>query len=245
MRAIILAAGRGRRINQLSKLKPKCFIKVNNKSLINYQIEALKKAGIKKIAIITGYKKNFFQNLKTKKFNNKEWRSTNMIYSLCKAQSWLSKYKCIICYSDIFFETSAIKLLKKNNNEFCVLSYLDWKNLWKKRFKNIKIDIESFKINKSNYITNIGQKVRNINDIQGQFMGVFKLSPPKWKIIIKYIKELDKNQRSKMSTTSLINNIINMYKLKIKAVFYKDLFFEIDNYKDYKILLDVFKKKHI
>ena len=74
MRAIILAAGRGRRINQLSKSKPKCFIKVNNKSLINYQIEALKKAGITKIAIVTGYKKNFFQNLKTKKFNNKEWR---------------------------------------------------------------------------------------------------------------------------------------------------------------------------
>jgi len=243
MRAIILAAGRGRRINQLSSSKPKCFIKINKKSLISYQINALKNAGITKIAIVTGYKKKFFKNLKLKKFNNKEWSSTNMIHSLITAQSWLSKYECIICYSDIFFESSAITILKENKNKFCILSYTNWKSLWQKRFKDIKVDIESFKINKLNFITEIGQKVKNISNVQGQFMGLIKMSPSKWKIIIKYIKKLSRNERKNITTTTLMNNIIIKKKLKIKAAFYKDLFFEIDSYQDYKIIKNYFKSK--
>ena len=101
MRAIILAAGRGSRLKDLTKNKPKSFLKIKNRRMIDYQIEGLKKNGIKDIAAVVGYKKEMFRKLKIKLFNNKNWESTNMVYSLFKANSWLSKYDCIICYGDI------------------------------------------------------------------------------------------------------------------------------------------------
>ena len=59
--AVILAAGLGSRINNISKDMPKGFIEINGESLIKRSIKQLKKSGISSIYIITGYKKKFFE----------------------------------------------------------------------------------------------------------------------------------------------------------------------------------------
>ena len=59
MKTIILAAGRGSRMGNLTDEKPKCLLEVFGKPLIEHQIEALTKGGIEDIAIVTGYKVNF------------------------------------------------------------------------------------------------------------------------------------------------------------------------------------------
>ena len=56
-RVLILAAGRGSRLKDITKDRPKCFIKVKNKEIINHQIDGIKKNGINKIGIVVGYKK--------------------------------------------------------------------------------------------------------------------------------------------------------------------------------------------
>ena len=56
MRAIILAAGRGSRMKKLTEMHPKCLIKFKGKSLLDWQIEAIKKVGIENIALVTGTK---------------------------------------------------------------------------------------------------------------------------------------------------------------------------------------------
>ena len=58
--AVILAAGRGSRINDISKNVPKGFIEINGQSLINRSIELLQKSEINNIYIVTGYKRKFF-----------------------------------------------------------------------------------------------------------------------------------------------------------------------------------------
>ncbi len=57
MRAIILAAGRGSRMGQLTDHTPKALLKVKNKFLIEYSIESLKTAGIHEIVINISYKR--------------------------------------------------------------------------------------------------------------------------------------------------------------------------------------------
>ena len=54
MRGIILAAGRGSRMKEATRSKPKALVCVRRKPLIEYQIEALRSAGISEIAIVTG-----------------------------------------------------------------------------------------------------------------------------------------------------------------------------------------------
>ena len=49
MRAIILAAGRGSRLNNITKDKPKCLVEINKKTLLERQIDTFKKSNIIKI----------------------------------------------------------------------------------------------------------------------------------------------------------------------------------------------------
>ena len=58
---LILAAGRGSRLEELTKYTPKCFLKIK-KEIINHQIDGIKKNGIKNIGIVVGYKKINLEN---------------------------------------------------------------------------------------------------------------------------------------------------------------------------------------
>ena len=57
MKAIIIAAGIGSRLNPLTNDKPKCMLQYKGKVLLQHQIDALRGAGIDRIVVIKGYKK--------------------------------------------------------------------------------------------------------------------------------------------------------------------------------------------
>ena len=59
MNAIILAAGRGSRMKNLTSDKPKCLVQLNGKTLIQWQLDALNQAGISNIAVVTGYRHSY------------------------------------------------------------------------------------------------------------------------------------------------------------------------------------------
>ena len=67
MKAIIIAAGIGSRLGDLTKDLPKPLIDVNGKSIIERQINSYRKHGINEIIIITGYQNQKF-NLKNVKY---------------------------------------------------------------------------------------------------------------------------------------------------------------------------------
>ena len=57
MKAVILAAGRGKRMGKLGEKMPKCMIKYKGKTLINRNLQILMNYGIKNISIVVGYQK--------------------------------------------------------------------------------------------------------------------------------------------------------------------------------------------
>ena len=185
MRAIILAAGRGSRLGSITKNSHKSLIKFKKTNLIENVIKNFKKNKIKNISIVTGYNYKKLKKYNYKMFHNNKWNKTNMIYSLTKADKWLSNYPCIISYSDIFFENTAIRILKNSKNNFVLLNNKNWLNNWKARYKNPLNDAESFKIDKQKNLIEIGQKEKNIKNIQGQYMGLIKITPKIWNLIKK------------------------------------------------------------
>lgn len=58
MKAVILAAGEGQRLRPFTATKPKVMIKVGNKPILQYVVEALRKAGIPDIVMVVGYRKD-------------------------------------------------------------------------------------------------------------------------------------------------------------------------------------------
>lgn len=241
---IILAAGRGSRMGVLTKNKPKSFVNIGDKKLIDKVLENFEKLGFKEIIIITGYKSDQFKQFKKiQKIKNKKWKTTNIFGSLMCADKILSKYTCIISYADILYETEAIQKLirSKKRKGIVILSYRDWKEYWKKRFINPLSDLETFIYNKQNQLIEIGNKTNSYNKIKGQYMGVFKIDPFSWNKIKQKLFKETKNL-SKIDITALFQLIIKKKICNIYVEKYKKNWFEIDNIKDYKILRNYFEK---
>ena len=232
MRGIILAAGRGSRINEYSKNHPKCLIKIKGKTLLDWQIEAMHEAGINQISIVTGYKKEFLISKGLKTFENKKWESTNMVYSLFCSREWLMKDKCIVSYSDIFYLSSAIKLLIKDKSDLSITYDPNWLKLWSLRFKNPLIDAETFRLDKNQLVLEIGKKSKTLKGIQGQYMGLLSFTPNSWKLIEEMYSKLSESRRQSIDMTSLLNDLINKKICNIKALPYKDIWGEVDNLND-------------
>ena len=127
MKALILAAGLGSRLRPLTDSVPKCMVKVNGISIIDNQIESLKENNIKDIYIITGYKNEALEAHLKEKFSelnihiifNKDFNTTNNMFSLFMAKDYLNSEPFIMMNSDVFFEKRVIGDLI--NNEYSSL----------------------------------------------------------------------------------------------------------------------------
>lgn len=235
---IILAAGRGSRLKNLTKYKPKSFNKFKNKSFLDIIIKNFKNNKIKKINIITGYKHHLFNKYKIKKFINKDWYNTNIFYSLYKAKKVLENSECIVSYSDIIYSEKAINILKKSKGDIVILNNLNWKSLWELRFKNPLKDLETFrvkKIKKKNFLVEIGKRPKNLAEIKGQFCGLFKITPKGWKKIIKLIT-ISKIDYKNLDITALLSLIIKEYKKLVVVKDYSGEWYEIDTLSDFRML---------
>ncbi len=240
MRAIILSAGRGRRLPKYLSIKPKVLLKVGRHTILEKQIQNFKLMGINKVALVTGYNAKYFKKMNLKLFHNRKWASTNMVFSLKQANSWLNKYKCIVSYGDILYEEKALKKLISNKNKIALTYDVNWRMLWKKRFKNILSDAETFKI-KRGIIREIGKKTESIKNINGQYMGLIKFNPTGWKVFKKCLQKHFKGKYKKLYLTDifqkLIENNINIFGVKFNGKWA-----EVDNLKDYEIMKNIFDK---
>lgn len=63
MQAIIMAAGKGSRLGELTGGRPKSFAEIKGKKLIEYNIRLLQKCGVSEIIIVTGYRREDFEEL--------------------------------------------------------------------------------------------------------------------------------------------------------------------------------------
>ena len=234
MIGLILAAGKSTRIyKQIGKNK--CLINVDGKKLINRIIFNFKSNNVKKIFVITGFKKKKIEkniNYKKIKFvNNSKYASTEMLESLMIGLKNVNE-DVIISYSDIIYDKKVIKLIlkKKKNNEVILPILKNWKEVWKIKNKNILEDAESLSFNKSRYLKNIGNKIKKIDKVQGQYMGIIYFSKKK----INYIKKkFLKLKNKKIHLTRFINYLLKD-KIKIKCLLIKDNWYEFDDFEDMK-----------
>ena len=232
MKAVILAAGRGSRMKQLTDEQPKCLVKLRGKPLIEWQLAAIRGAGITDIAIVTGYKKGLISKYKLYEFYNMRWFETNMVTSLACAKKWLQTEPCLISYSDIFYETSAVHSLIHSSAKLAITYDPNWLTIWKKRFEDPLLDAESFLIDSANQIVEIGNKPDSVDEVQGQYMGLLRITPESWKQIASILATLPKNARDQISMTSLLQNLIQYRNFQIIGVPYEGEWGEIDSHSD-------------
>ena len=243
MNSLILAAGTGTRLRPITNDIPKCLVKIGNKSLLDWQLENLKKAGIKNINIVTGYKQDKIIKDREIKFNkiyfNKSYNSTNMVKSLLLAKD-LFYTDLLISYSDIIYKTEIVKLLLESKHKNAIIIDIDWYKLWSKRFKEPLDDAETLSFDKNFNLLNIGKKTRNINDIMGQYIGLMKFDNN----TLGFLNNFDIENKIKNNLfMSVLIRIFLKNNIEIKVLPIKRGWLEVDSLSDLTLYNEEIKKQ--
>ena len=136
MQAIILAAGMGKRLKELTQNNTKCMVKVNGVTLIDRMLHQIEKFHLSRIIIVVGYEGqkliDYIETLGIQTpitfVNNPIYDKTNNIYSLALAKEWLVKDDTLLFESDIIFEDSVLEALVYDPRETLTLvdKYESW-----------------------------------------------------------------------------------------------------------------------
>ena len=122
MQAIILAAGMGKRLGELTQNNTKCMVKVNGVTLIDRLMTQLSELSLKKIIIVIGYQgeklrsylgENYL-NTKIEYIYNPIYDKTNNIYSLALAKESLQEDDSLLIESDLIFDDSLFRKIIDN-----------------------------------------------------------------------------------------------------------------------------------
>lgn len=136
MQAIILAAGMGKRLKDLTQNNTKCMVKVNGVTLIDRMLHQIEEQHLSRIVIVVGYEgQKLIDYIATLDIqtpivyvNNPIYDKTNNIYSLALAKDWLCKEDTLLFESDLIFEDAVIDALVKDPRETLALvdKYESW-----------------------------------------------------------------------------------------------------------------------
>ncbi len=122
MQAIILAAGMGKRLKELTSNATKCMVEVNGRTMIERALTALDRYALSKIVLVVGYEaeklKAYVRTLPIKTpvvfVENTVYNSTNNIYSLYLARDYMLREDTLLLESDIVFEDRLLDRLLNN-----------------------------------------------------------------------------------------------------------------------------------
>ena len=237
-RALILAAGQGKRLRPLTNDRPKCLVPLLGRSLLERQVSTIKKCGINDIHIVTGYCANQIKELGFLTIINNQFKSTNMVESLFSAMPFLCREgDLIIAYGDIVYEASNLEALLKCDEEISLMIDLKWNDLWSLRLENPLEDAETLLMNSQGYVTELGKKPDGYEQIQGQYTGLIKIRSDKLKDLMKFYQSLDRSASYdgkdffNMYMTSFLQLLIDSG-WKVKGVLVENGWLEVDSVED-------------
>ncbi|NLK24604.1 MAG: phosphocholine cytidylyltransferase family protein, partial [Clostridiales bacterium] len=172
MQAIILAAGMGKRLKELTKNNTKCMIKVNGVTLIDRMLHQLEKHHLSRIIIVIGYEgQKLIDYIETLDIttpimyvNNPIYDKTNNIYSLALAKEYLIQEDTLLFESDIIFEDSVLETLINDPRDTLALvdKYESWMDGTCVKL-NSNDDIEAFVPGKKFKFNEISEYYKTVN----------------------------------------------------------------------------------
>ncbi|MCO7261713.1 phosphocholine cytidylyltransferase family protein [Dickeya zeae] len=208
MKGILLVAGRGSRLGDITNEKPKSLVELNGQSLLQRAIDSLKKGGVDNIAAVGGYRSEMIEPYADRLFINGNWEGTSIFSSLLCAREWLKTETCIISYGDIFYSHHLVESLIKSTGDINLTYDPNAVELWKKRNEDPLSDLESFRIDNGR-IVGIGGRIKSLDEVQGQYMGLFKITPQAWSWIENFISSLSQHEIENIDMTNLFSKLIN------------------------------------
>lgn len=237
-RAIILAAGTGSRLMPMTADRPKSLVPLCGSPMLSRQINIMQNIGLTDITLVGGYKVECLSQYSLPIIVNDLFQSTNMVWSMmCARHLFDGSCDLVVSYGDIVYEADVLECLLQSKSDVAVIADRGWKKLWSLRMENPLEDAETFKVNSSGNILELGKKPKNFDEVQGQYIGLVKYSRNFHKKILSLYDSLDIDKLydgkplKQMYMTSFIQSMIDSG-ICVDAVWINNGWLEVDTIED-------------
>ncbi|HZS48338.1 MAG TPA: phosphocholine cytidylyltransferase family protein [Blastocatellia bacterium] len=184
MRAIILAAGKGLRLNGLIGDAPKCLLQVGGTTLLERQISILETFGIDDIVVVVGYKADCVRDLigpRASFLMNDIYDQTNSLYSL-----WLARHLIedgfVVLNGDVLFHPRMLRrLLRAPAEDALLISNRDSASVFTDEEMKVKV--------RDGKIVDISKKLA-LSDTDGENVGIGKFGSRGAQLLIEKMNAL-------------------------------------------------------
>jgi choline kinase len=180
-RAILIAAGRGKRLGAHTDEIPKCMVDVAGQPILKRVWTALASAGVDELVVIRGYRgdvlETFVRSLVPDAtfVDNPEWQTNNVLLSLACARKYLDR-PAFLTYSDIIFTPAVAQAAAASPADIGLVIDRDFRTIYAGRTEHPLEEGEVADLMPDGSVARVGKKALPPADAVGEFIGLTRLS---------------------------------------------------------------------
>jgi L-glutamine-phosphate cytidylyltransferase len=176
MRAIIIGAGRGRRLMPMTQDTPKCYAEIDGRRLLDWALEAFRGAGISDVCFIGGYQiekvQRDYPQLTFR--HNRDWERNNILLSLMHAEDLMDQ-GFVCCYSDILFTSDVVRRVVEDSHDIALSVDTRWLERYGERTQHPPTDAEKVTV-RGDLVTRVHRGIAT-EEAYGEYTGIAKFTP--------------------------------------------------------------------
>jgi choline kinase len=182
-KAIIIAAGKGRRLMPYTDTMPKCLVPVGEQPMLRWAIDAFRAHGIDEIVIIRGYLGDVLEARRDELgdgfeltfVDNHDFETNNILESLFCAEAELEG-PVLLTYSDIIFTKAVVGKLMASPGDINLIIDRDFASTYEGRTDHPLDQAEVSDLDDSGMVRRVGKRALPAAEAWGEFIGLAKLS---------------------------------------------------------------------
>ena len=179
-RAILIAAGRGKRLGPHTEDVPKCMVQVGARPILGWVWHAFRAAGIEELIVIRGYRGDVLETFaralvpQVRFVDNTEWQSNNVLLSLACARAFLDR-PCLISYSDIVFTPAVAQAAAASDAEIALVIDREFRAIYRGRTQHPLEEGEVSDLMPDGSVARVGKRALPPSEAVGEYIGLTKL----------------------------------------------------------------------
>ncbi|MBT2417997.1 phosphocholine cytidylyltransferase family protein [Streptomyces sp. ISL-22] len=212
MRTVVLAAGRGSRLGELTDERPKSLVPLAGTPLLTRLLTSLRTAGVRDVTIVTGYRADLIAEAAPgcRTLHSARWARTNMAASLLVADdAGLLADGAVVSYADIVVEPRVLTaLLDAPAAPVTLPVNTAWLDVWSQRMADPLADAERLILGDDGRLLDIGGTPAGLEEVHAQFMGLIRLDPDGARRLTGFYRDVlhDDPAAERWDTTTLLRS---------------------------------------